>query len=898
MNHSTLFFATGFFVLFVCSPFPSFAAERPGVREVLQELEKQEKNHVFDRNSMYVSSPRVVGIKRHVEQSVKADRRDEAAEFLTELFRIMRELDEEKEASAKKSMIQGIGKLRHACGLYDNSLCMSSGEIALYRKGLDALSFMQDPVYQEFCLNRRDQLREEALQIPNYEDRVLTEAARAAYRLEDPVALAVVAGTFAQIGDPKAAEELFGKCFDLFESAYKGGKSRNDISEMSYLIATEILEPKLDISLFRESLELVQKYKSDGSSSTRFNSLAEKCTASGTEEEIRVILPFIVDPTMKKSLENILKYGVARGRTDYVFAPPKPIEPRPKPKPVGKVRIFRNPPEIPFDDYAEEFCELENWRQVFTLLLKKTPTPEDARNAISTEPIEENLLQKRDTGLDVVLEKLGQEFVKRGEFADAIAIADKIKHPSPKAGLLLAAAVRMDDLAKTPREKEAAEKVFAQLGKHQESYGNENPGEGKNMKYFRDERYCAMVIRFLQRNRMDETVAISQKIETPFQKAEALYAIAMKYALLKQYEQAIETALEIEDASSGGFTHWTGSIGCGIGPGYSKIDTLARIIELANQSPDPENFDVLKFVDLIENPRKRVDALLSYLMSTYDAGSAAPSSKIGGLVLKDDLKSKEREGIEKELPLLSESEQGRKLLERIFRESRAIPDAAIKEKTMIQVLPLLQNAKMSQEVFQAASLIDHEPKYQDPQGNPVEPAAYNLITTSLNIAKSQIVLKAAEFLARENHPGESMELCNKVLVVAKNIVDGRPDPYPEYPNYPHDSRGIAEKRNQLLCEVARIQKRAGYFQEAKRTLDEELEMIQNLRNQTPFLNRIAKTQQQIGDREAAEKSYLKSLGNIENSKTSGFYLDYERITEFRRFCENYARDHRSSTAPL
>jgi hypothetical protein len=145
---------------------------------------------------------------------------------------------------------------------------------------------------------------------------------------------------------------------------------------------------------------------------------------------------------------------------------------------------------------------------------------------------------------------------------------------------------------------------------------------------------------------------------------------------------------------------------------------------------------------------------------------------------------------------------------------------------------------------------------------------------------SQVVLQAAERLAQENHGKESLELTQKVLDAAKSIRDTRQERYPF---------GEAEKRNQLICEAARIQSLAGFFDEAKKTLNDELALIQSLEDQTPYLNRIAETQRQIGDNDAAEKSHRESLRNIEESRTPGFFRDFERIEAFRRFCDNYLK---------
>jgi len=345
----------------------------------------------------------------------------------------------------------------------------------------------------------------------------------------------------------------------------------------------------------------------------------------------------------------------------------------------------------------------------------------------------------------------------------------------------------------------------------------------------------------------------------------------MKYALMKQYEKAIQTALELNDAGTGSYFHWTGGIACGMGPQYSKLNAIAQIITLANksaesaESTDQGDFDLLKYVDLLENPRKRVDALLSYTTTTYDIGNAWSGmySGLGGLGGMGGMRG---DMIEDTRPILSESEQGREILRRAFRETQEIPEESLKEKTLIQLLPFLQNARMPLEVFEAASLLDPGPEYLNPRTP----------THKFTIMRSQAVLKAAECLARENHGKESFELAQKVLDGAKNIQN--PNPF-----------GEEEMRNQLICEAARIQSLAGFFEEARQTLRDEIAFLQNDENQTLYLNRIAETQRQIGDHTAAEESHLESLRNIEGSKNPAIYRSFSRVEAFRRFCENYLK---------
>ena len=901
MKHFSFFVVVWLLFVLVCAFSPLRAEEQPKVREILEKLEKQYENIDFDRSSMYYSSDRVREIERHITESVKAERQEEATEYLTELFKIMRELDDDKDVEAKRSMIRGISSIRRNHQLYEDSLSFTGKEIELYRVAKGDISFSQDPVYYEFCFNRNNQLKQEAAEIKDYNNKILSEAARAAYRLEDPVALAIVANTFAKIGDKEAAEQILDKCFDLFNSAYKGAKSRSDTSYMAYLIAVEVLEAKVDVRIFKRAVDLLQDCKNNddpGDQTFSHNrNLAEKSAASGTVEEMEVIIPLITEKSEKDYLENRLKGRRAQEAYNLQIEQQKTTGTLSESKPRTRPRPVSEPQEIPFDNYAGEFQEMEGWRQVFTLLLKKPPTPEEAIKAVSTTPVGTNLLKKGETinqamdrigkqyaqsattnetvlRIDTIWEKLGQELVKRGQLDDAILVANQIKHPAPKAGLLLAVAARKYDLATTPQEKAAADSVFAQLKKHQESYGNDTESGEGSLKYFRDEWYCAIVIRYAQRNRMADAVSVCEKIELPFEKAEAVYVIAMKYALMQQYEKAIQTALEIQDAVTGSYSHWTGGIACGMGPQYSKLNTLAQIIALANQSANQGSFDLLEYIDLLDNPRKRVDAILSHTMTVYDTGSAAFSSR-NGTYSGIGMGGMMGDMIEDTRPILSESEQGRELLKRVFRETLAIQEDSLKEKTLIQLLPFLQSAKMSQEVFEAASLLDPKPKYTDPETNKPIPSVY-----SFNITTPQVVIKAAECLAQEKHGKESLVLTQKVLDATKTIQDTRQERYPF---------GEAEKRNQLICEVAKIQALAGFFEEAKQTLNDELAIIQNKENQTPYLNRIAETQRLIGDNEAAEKSHLESLRDIEKSRKPGFFLIFDRIEAFRRFCDNYLK---------
>ena len=106
MKCSSLLFVTGLFVTaFVCTSFPlktaGQAEEQPSVSVILQKLEKQYKDYAFDHSYMFYTSPRVREIERYIDQYVEAGRQEEATEFLAELFKITRALDDDKGAVKK-----------------------------------------------------------------------------------------------------------------------------------------------------------------------------------------------------------------------------------------------------------------------------------------------------------------------------------------------------------------------------------------------------------------------------------------------------------------------------------------------------------------------------------------------------------------------------------------------------------------------------------------------------------------------------------------------------------------------------------------------------------------------------------------------------------------------------
>ena len=466
--------------------------------------------------------------------------------------------------------------------------------------------------------------------------------------------------------------------------------------------------------------------------------------------------------------------------------------------------------------------------------------------------------------LDARLLELAKACIRHGRLDDALLVMKEITHDVPKSDILLAIAFRQYDLADDKEKIAKEEEFFKPFEEYQTQYGNSEDEEKRRDIYFRDERYCGYIIRLAQRGLMDRAGTTLKKITLQFQKTEAMYTIAMKYALNGEFEKALRLAQTMENAGTGSFDTWEGMHADGIGPSYSKLQTMTMILNMATSGNYGDwGIQPLQFVDELETNDAKVHLLLAVI------STECTTNRIRDRRFFEMLFSQHYDvPIVDDKPLLQDSENAKNLLRRALTLTRTIDDRTLRETVLLELLPFLVEAKMADESYQGAGLIDTSGDYVTEQKILGSDSYYSTVIPSH-------ITSVISLLIAEQHHAEALVLCQKVIDWIKPLRSSA-------------NSGIVPDniRNEIICRYAEFQAEAGSIEKARRTLAEERALIDSLSHKAPYLRRVAETLAKIGDRDTAEQTYIDAISNtLDKSVRWPTYRD--QLKHFDSIIEGY-----------
>lgn len=810
--------------------------------------------------------------------------RDTAVVLLNEAFEQMRKIDGGKFRIPKRQAMQRIADVRYDGELYDMTGAFTREEL----DHLDEEDHYALPWFKrnkEEIVVRNRELQKMNASLPESENPFFAAALRKAFLHDNFAALAVAVKGMAQCGEKDLALQYVEKlkiwCVPGSIEKEEDWKRDSKLEALSQVARTQLLL-EVEAESIAETLELMRntitpgrEFLCDGQVRDIANFAAKMNRGELFEKTMRLT------KDRKKAEEAIREYRSAKVEHEQYLERLKHWESG-QWKPLTsrfEKPVFAITPETTFDGYATEIEELHGWRNPYALLMKKMPTAvqakkvpakhladtrridipigyssrngflfsrtESATNAVKRlrKTVRQSEQVKNDPDCeqdlsDAALRDLALIYVRRGEHERVQTVLEEIKHPVPKSEVLLTLVVRKYDLS-DPRD----ESVFDEFQSHQDSYATYVPPKNNrdaNITYYRDEYYSAYIIRLAQRGLLDRAEKNLPKIEAPFQKAEAVYTIAMKYALLGEYEKAILIAREMKDAATGSYTRWRGVHADGIGPQYTKLRTLVRIFEIAHENATPKHrFEPLDLLETLQSHEAKADLLLAIVSRNTTINSTLIGS-IHGTPFQKTYPIQAEEG----KILLQDSEADKNLLRRAFEETMHIETKSVREEYLMQLLPFLLSANLVEESFTAANTLDTDNVFDETQRR----SEYSHETKI-----PELILSVAQFLSEHERGEDANALCEKTISWLQDLKYVGPQGG-LWPNLPNDTR------NRIICIAAAIQARAGFREKALQTLREERERVDAQAQRAAFLQRIAETlYDALDEKELAEKTYTAAV---------------------------------------
>ena len=802
--------------------------------------------------------------------------------LLAKAFEIMRNTEN---LALKREMMYALGQARYDIGSYDHPDAFTREELQFTNPKINGQEQHISGSFPWFVINEEERVMREheikivAGQTKYSKDSFFEAAANTAIKHDQVMALISTGKGLAKTGETELALAYYRQAMDMSKQVpewnFTGGLSSVYSQIAQSMVATEVNMP-----FFEEILRTMPKPKEQGQMflyHSSMRNIAVQCIESQNEELFEKMLGYIEEGEisfLKSQMES------EKNRREYLARVQAGEEP---PRKRQNESVFTLPePESEFDFTANEFVAEEGWRSPLTMLLKKMPTPAETREAVRRvvdgESKQDESLQYffgqrmtlfrdnestanaiarvkntpskrinqgdeyRSNEIDFALRGLAYEYVRRGRLDDALTIMESITHDVPKADALFAVAFRAYDLADTPAKRLEAEKLFDRFEQHQQNYGNTTDKDKQMDVYFRDERYCAYVIRLAQRGMLNRAESCLAKISLPFQNAESVYTMAMAYALEGDFEKSLLVAQTMRDVGTGSFTSWYGEHADGIGPQYSKLQTMTSILSMAASGKyGSVNFQSLDFVDQIEANDVKINLLLAIVSRECTTNLIIGRSFLG-LPFSQPYDVTESDG----KPLLKNSELAKMLLHKAFELTCDINDVKLRDKVLLEVLPFLVDARMSDDAFEAARLIDTSGDYTTEQ----KASEYSHSTKIPSHIASVVAL-----LIEEKHSDEALVLCRKVIDWVKPL-QYIGDQGGFWPNQPNDTRC------EVICHFAEFQAKAGSVDAARQTLAKEHSTVDKQAKKGPYLQRIAEALAKIGDRDAAQSTYVAAISTV------------------------------------
>ncbi|MCL2005614.1 MAG: hypothetical protein FWG73_05555 [Planctomycetaceae bacterium] len=788
--------------------------------------------------------------------------KEESHRLLSIAFALMRKWGAEEGTEMKLKLMDVIADTRYQFEMYDHPETFTREELALSNppgQTSDGLPWFM--MRREEPAMRKREI-EQAMQGFRYsENPFFAAAAKTALQNDNAEALVSTGKGLAKIGETELSQEYYRHAIAMVEKASDAGGNRvlpsliNIYGSIAQnLIATETESPLLD-----EIFHLLQSARSEDNYTHHMttNAIVRLCIEMQNDALFAKFLQ-LVPEDHRDYLTQTMFWAKQQAELDAVQqgveAAVREIAPIPLP-------VL----ETEFDFYANEFAELGQGRHPLPLLLKKMPTPDEARQAVQKvldakdedlpewlkigEPLIEAierlkaLPQDGRHHLDSHLLALAHDRIRRGRLDDAQALAHAITHNAPKAHILLAVAFRKYDLADEEEKAANAEQFFQSFEVHQMHYGESADEEGRMDRYFRDDSYAAYVTRLVQRGLMERAEAVLDKITLPYQKSQAAYAIAVKYALNGEFEEALRFAQTVQDVSSGGFTSWDGVQRSVFGMSYSKRQTMAMILNMAaSGNYGKQDFQPLQFMESLDTNDAKVHLLLAIVSGVK--------------------------------PPLRDSESAKNLLQKASELTRTIGDSEVRERAVLDLLPFLVEAEMSMESYRVAFLIDTTGDFateqRDVHGSP---------DTAVPVRIADVVC----LLITKGYDLEALELCQKVIDWIKPLrYDGRRADF--WSNRANDIR------NEIICRFAELQFQAdsldGYA--ARRTLDEERSVIALLAKRGPYLRRVAEALAKMGEMASAQNVYIEAISAVLGWEgIDPMHTDHDQFKQFDEIVESY-----------
>ena len=863
----------------------------------LNDLIEQHGHFDTDQYQTNYGSNSVATLCRFVQGSLLLGEKEESHRLLAQAFELMRNIDEKEDAALKKKAMYAIADTRKNFQMYDHKDAFTRAELAFSNPPNDGYLpwFMFDAETQAM---REREIGLALGELRYSENPFFAAAAKEALKHDRAEALISTGKGLAKTGEKELSVEYYRHAVSMAQNT-----PRSDMMILQgiisvygsialNLIATETESPLLDEMFLAIQNARTQDNYTQYSSST--NAIAKLCIEMQNDalfEKFLQIVPESDHDYLKQSMLQAKRQAEfdaehRRQQQEGIAALP----------PVRRAEAVSLPkPETEFDFYAGEFRELEGWRNPLALLLKKMPTPDEARQAVQRvlddkedidsaeesdrsellkkgEPINDAvervkaLPHNRQYSLDSHLLALALACIRHGRLDDALFVVKDITHDVPKADILLAVAFRQYDLADDEQKIANEAEFFKLFEEHQTQYGNAGGEERQMDIYFRDERYCAYIIRLAQRGLMDRAEANLKKVMLSFQRAEAVYTISMKYALSGGFEKALRLAQTMRDDGTGSFTVWDGGHGDGMGPYYSKLQTMTMILNMAASGDyGGQDFQPISFIDKLETNDAKVHMILA-VVSHENTTNLVIGRSFLGMPFRQNFDVPADE----DKPLLQDSEVAKNLLQRALSLTRAIDNRRLRETVLLELLPFLTTAKMYDESYQAADLIDTSGDYAAEQ----KEGEYSYST----IIPSHIASVVSLLIAEQKHE-EALVLCQKVIDWIKPLkyAGDRGDYWSNRAN---------DVRNEVLCRYAEFQNRAGASDKARQTLTGERDLIISLTKKGPYLQRVAEVQSRIGDRDVAGQTYIEAVSHVFAASTP-MHSARDQFGHFDAIIESY-----------
>ena len=859
----------------------------------IQELGNLIEQYDFFHDEGYPAGPEshpVTILCKFSRTSLLMGEKDESQQLLAKAFELYRKfdeksrnLDESNNTYFKLQLMKAIADTRYQFEMYDYPDAFTREELAFSnpKDGTpmpDRLpSFMYD---EEEKVMREREIAVAAGQFQYSQDPFFAAAARASLKNDHFMALISTGKGLAKVGEKELSVEYYRHAVTMAEQTPRSDYiAIHGIISVYSQIAQNLISTVTDSPLLDEVLELMNQAKT-GDKGWQY------------------------DSAMREIEQRRLELQEQEQRENSP-APPRPSRRAQEVQALPK-------PETEFDFYAHEFHELEGWRHPLGLLLKKMPTPAEARHAVQlalngkpetaeTYPYRaanRTVLLKKDEPIndairrvsalpkdgnqdraainaDINMQALAQACIRHGRLDDAILVSGRIVNDVPKADVLLAVAFRRYDLVDDTRKVTDAKRFFDPFEQHQLRYGNTDDEKKRMDIYFRDERYCAYVIRLAQRGLMDRAEACLDKIRLPFERAEAIYTIAMKYALTGEFEKALRVAQTMKDAGTGSYTSWEVMHADGIGPHYSKLQTMTMILGMAESgeyagSSGSRDFQPLAFVDeLDEKIDAKVHLLLAIVSHRYTTNLVIGRSFLG-IPFHE---SYDISGTE-EKPRTQDAEEAKNLLRRALTLTIEIDNPKLRETVFLEMLPFLVDAKMADESYQATVLINTSGSFATEQ----KESEYSYSTA----IPSQIAA-VIDLLTTQQYEKEALELCQKVIDWVKPLgYDGEQGGF--WTNRPNDIR------NEILCRYAELQAEAGAVDQARQTLAGERTTVDSQAKKGTYLQRIAEALAKIGDQTSAKETYIDAISTVLGTWSDRVWItEYDQLQYFDKIIESYCR---------